>query len=381
MKKILYLLLTIVIISAFILTGCGTTETTTQPTTVATTTAPPATTPQEVIKLSCANYLPITHNFTALQESWAKEIMARSNGRVEITYYPGGQLVKAAQVPDALEQGIADIAFSHIGYNRGRFPVSEALDLPMGYPTGWVGSHVATDFINEFKPAEWDSFHLLLVNAGTTAGLMLRDTKVTKLEDLVGKTLRGAGEVASAIAALGATPRDIPMGEMYDSVSKGVVDGTLVGIETLKTFKMGDVCKYTAFAWQVGNMYTFYLAMNQAKWDALPADIQQIFNEVSAEYAEKYAEMWNKIDIAGIQYSLSIPGNEVFRLSDAEGARFKAAVQPVLGAYVDAMVAKGYAKSEVEEWLYYISTRIEYWQAKEAEMDLPSPFDLELPEG
>ena len=25
---------------------------------------------------------------------------------------------------------------------------------------------------------------------------------------------------------------------------------------------MGDVCKYTTFAWQAGSMYTFYLAMN-----------------------------------------------------------------------------------------------------------------------
>jgi TRAP-type transport system periplasmic protein len=364
MKKILFLSLVIIILVVFNLTACSSQPAVSYP-----------------IKLSCANYLPITHDFTALQQAWANDIMARTDNRVEITYYPGGSLVKAAAVPDALTNGTADIAFSHIGYNRGRFPVSEALDLPMGYPTGWVGSHVATDFIDKFKPTEWDGFHILLLNAGCTAGLMLHNTKVTKLEDLKGKTLRGAGEVASAIAALGATPRDIAMTEMYDSVSKGVVDGTLVGIETLKTFKMADVCKYTAFAWQVGNMYTFYLAMNKAKWDALPDDIKDIFNEVSADYAEKYAETWNKIDIAGIQYSLSIPGNEVYTLSDAEGARFKAAVEPVLGQYVDNMVAAGYDRGDVEGWLQYIKDRITYWQAEEAKKDLPSPFDLKLPVG
>jgi TRAP-type transport system periplasmic protein len=337
--------------------------------------------PQEVIKLTSANYLPAAHAFTALQEEWGKEIVARSNGRVEITYYPAGQLAKAAAVPDALEQGIADIAFSHIGYNRGRFPVSEVLDLPMGYPTGWVGSHVATDFENKYKPDEWDNFHVLLYNAGATAGLMLHNTKVTKLEDLQGKTLRGAGEVASAIDALGATSRDIAMGDMYDSVSKGVVDGALVGIETLKSFKMADVCKYTAFAWQVGNMYTFYLAMNKTKWDALPGDIKKIFNEVSEDYAEKYAAAWNQIDIDGINYSLSIPGNEVYTLSDVEGERFKAAVQPVLTGYVDAMVAKGYKKSDVEGWLKYIRDRIEYWTPIEKDRGIASPFDVQLPEG
>jgi len=365
MRKLILVSLVIIVISSLLINGC----------------TKSASTPGQVIKLSSSCYLPPAHAFSPLQEQWGKEIMARSNGRVEITFYPGGQLVKAPQTPDALEQGIADIAISHIGYNRGRFPVTEVLDLPMGYSTGWVGSHVATDFLDKFKPKDWDNLHLLLVNAGTTAGLMTRNTRVTKLEDLKGKTLRGAGEVAEAIAALGATPRDIPMAEMYDSVSKGVVDGTLVGIETLKTFKMADVCKYTTFAWQVGNMYTFYLAMNKAKWDALPNDIKKIFNDVSKEYAEKYAASWNQIDIDGINYSLSIKGNEVFTLSDAEGKRFKDAVQPVLSNYVNAMVAKGYKKSEVEGWIEYIKSRNEYWKPIEKQRGIPSPFDVKLPQG
>jgi len=336
----------------------------------------PAQTP-EVIQLSSSLYLPPAHGFSPLQEEWGNEIMARSNGRVEITFYPGGSLLAAPQTPDGLEQVLADIAFSHIGYNRGRFPVTEALDLPLGYPTGWVGSHVATDFIQEFQPEEWNSLHLLLVNAGTTAGLMLHDTKVTKLEDFKGKTLRGAGEVASAIAALGATPRDVPMGEMYDSVSKGVVDGTLVGIETLKSFRMAEVCKYTAFAWQVGNMYTFYLAMNNDKWDSLPPDIQQIFTDVSNEYAEKYAETWNNIDVAGIEYSLSIQGNEVYEVSDAEGQRWHDAVQPVMGQYVTAMAGKGF--SDAQSYIDYIQERIAYWMPLEEQQGISSPFDVNLP--
>lgn len=365
MKKALYLTISTIILFSLVLGGCG--ETT------------PAS--QEVIKLSSALYLPPAHAFTPLQKAWGEEIMARSNGRVEITFYPGGSLLKAPQTADGLEKGIADVAFSHIGYNRGRFPVTEALDLPMGYPTGWVGSHVATDFLKKYEPAEWDNLHILLVNAGTTAGLMLRNTKVTKLEDLKGKTLRGAGEVAEAINALGATARDIPMAEMYDSVSKGVVDGTLVGIETLKSFKMAEVCKYTAFAWQVGNMYTFYLAMNETKWETLPSDIKKIFNEVSEEYAEKYALAWNEIDIAGINASLAIPGNEVYTLSEAEGKRFNAAVQPVLGKYTDAMVQKGYKKADVEDWIKYIKSRIEYWTKQEKERGIKGPFDLKLPQG
>jgi TRAP-type C4-dicarboxylate transport system substrate-binding protein len=361
MKKLALLVMLVVIVSLPLLGGCS------------------GGSSNETFTFSSACYLPPTHPFTALQEAWGNDIMSRSNGRITVEFYPGGQLLKANETPDGIVNDIADIAFSHIGYNRGRFPVSEVLDLPMGYPTGWVGTHVATDFMNKYDPKEWDNMHVLFVTAGTTAGLMTRNTKVMTLEDLKGLTLRGAGEVASAIDALGATARDISMVEMADSVSKGVVDGALVGIETLKSFKMADVCKYTTFAWQVGNMYTFYLAMNNEKWNALPNDLKKVFNDVSTEYMEKYAEAWNQIDIDGINYSLSIPGNEVIKLTDAEGQRWWQTVQPVISDYTTTMVGQGYKQSDIEAYLKYIQDRITYWQAEEAKRNIPSPFDVTLP--
>jgi TRAP-type C4-dicarboxylate transport system substrate-binding protein len=167
------------------------------------------------------------------------------------------------------------------------------------------------------------------------------------------------------------------MTEMYDDVSKGVVDGALVGIETLKSFKMGDVCKYTTFAWQAGSMYTFYLAMNLQKWNSLPKDVQKAFTDVSKQYEEKYAQAWNASDIAGIQYSLGIAGNEVFQLSDAEGKRFYDAVQVVLTNYSQKMAASG--DKNGQEYLNYIKDRIAYWTAEEKKQGIKSPFELNLP--
>jgi TRAP-type C4-dicarboxylate transport system substrate-binding protein len=374
LKRLILVSLATIIILA-LLAGCSSTTTQTPGTS---TTAPANTTAAgQVIKLSSALYLPTAHPFTAIQEQWGKDIEAASNGRVQITYYPGGQLLTAPGTADGIVQDIADIAFAHIDYTPGRFPVTEFLDLPNGYPSGWVGSHVAVDFYNQFKPAEWNSMHLLLLNAGTTAGLMLHNKKITNLDQLKGVTLRGGGAVADTINALGATARDVPMTEMYDDVSKGVVDGALVGIETLKSFKMADVCKYTTFAWQAGSMYTFYLAMNLAKWNSLPADIQKIFTDVSKQYEEKYAEAWNASDIAGIQYSQSIAGNEVFRLTDAEGQRWYQAVQPVLTNYSQKMAAAG--DNNGAAYLKFIQDRIAYWTPLEKQQGIQSPFDLNLP--
>lgn len=310
-----------------------------------------------------------------MMDEWGKEIMKRSSGRVEITYFPGGSLLTAPKVPDGLASGIVDIAHSHIGYNPGRFPETEALDLPVGYPTGWVGTFVAKDFLDKYKPKEWDKLILLFAHGGNTSGIHMAKKPIRKLEDFKGTTMRGAGEIADAEAALGATPRDVPMAEVYEAMSKGTIDGLLVGIETLKSFRIAEVAKYSTFAWPVGNMYTFYIAMNRDKWNGLPDDIKQIFNDVNAAYIPKFAEAWNKINKEGFEYTKSL-GNEVITLSPEEAARWKVAVAPVMDKYVDKMVAKGYPAQEIKDRIAFIKERIDFYTKKQTEQKIPSEFDL-----
>ena len=87
----------------------------------------------DAIKLKYSNYLPPTHPLTVLQGDFCKEVEKRTSGRVVITYYPGGTLATAPKMIDGVENRVSDIGLSHIGYTRGRFPVTETLELPMGY--------------------------------------------------------------------------------------------------------------------------------------------------------------------------------------------------------------------------------------------------------
>jgi TRAP-type C4-dicarboxylate transport system substrate-binding protein len=68
----------------------------------------------EVIKLKAANYLPVTHPMSALGQWFCDEIKKRTNGQVEITYYPGGTLLTAPKMYDGIVTGISDIGLSHI---------------------------------------------------------------------------------------------------------------------------------------------------------------------------------------------------------------------------------------------------------------------------
>ncbi|MCR4393485.1 MAG: TRAP transporter substrate-binding protein [Dehalococcoidales bacterium] len=375
-------LVSLLLTLALILSACSSTKTpatsgNTPSTTAPTTTqASPVTASQTKIKLIASCYLPPAHMMSGLMGDMLKEIETLSNGRLEITYASGGSILTGPKTADGIEQGLADIGLSHIGYTPGRFPITEALDLPVGYSSSWVGTNVALDFLAKYKPKEWDNFHILLVDGGTTASINMAKTPIRKLEDFQGKTMRGAGEVADALKALGATPRDIPMSEVYEAMSKGTIDGLLVGAESLKSFKLADVTKYTTYAPSIGNQYLFYIAINKKKWDSLGPDLQKIFTDVCAKYQPESAVGWNKINVLGFQQAIS-QGAEFITIPDDEAARWKAAVAPVIDAYIKKIVDKGLAtEQQARDMIAFIKERMAYWDRQQIEQHIPSEADI-----
>jgi TRAP-type C4-dicarboxylate transport system substrate-binding protein len=375
------LLISLVLVMAILVGACSSSPATTSkpvttalPTTSSVAPTQPAPTTAvnlPVIKLTASCYLPPAHMLAGMMGEMMKEIQDKSNGRLQITYAAGGSILTGPKTADGIEQGLADIGLSHIGYTPGRFPVTEALDLPVGYPSSWVASNVALDYLAKYNPVEWSKLKLLLVNGGTTASINMAKSPVRKLEDLAGKTMRGAGEVADALKALGATPRDLPMSDVYEAMSKGTIDGLLVGAESLKSFKLADVTKYTTYVPSIGNSYLFYIAMNKEKWNSLGADLQKIFNDVAAKYQPLSAVGWNNINVLGFQTAVS-QGAEYITLSDTEAARWKAAVQPVMEGYVTKMVGKGFVEQTVKDQLAYMKDRMAYWSQQAVAQNIPS---------
>jgi TRAP-type C4-dicarboxylate transport system substrate-binding protein len=328
----------------------------------------------EVIKLKAANYLPVTHPMSVLGGWFCDEIKKRTDGRVEIAYYPGGTLLSPVKMYDGIVTGIADMGLSHIDYTRGRFPVTEVFDLPLGFTSGWVDTQVATDFHNKYKPKEWDEVHVLYLS---TSGPLILETvnkPVKTLEDIKGLKVRAVGVMSDVIKALGAVPIPLEMPDVYDSLRRAVIDGVTVDLSTLKYWKFAEVIKYVTADWQLGTGYTFYWVMNKRKWDGLPPDIQKIFTEVASETREKQGALWNQMDIEGREAFKNV-GGQIISLTDAEAAKWIKAVEPVIAAYKNSMAPKGYNAADIDGWLKYIEERIEYWGKVEKQKKIPAPYE------
>ncbi len=325
----------------------------------------------EVINLKFAHIFPPAAKHSQICEAFVKELEERTNGRIKTSYFGGGSLLKPPGMYNGIELGIADMGFAHIEYTPGRFPVTEACDLPLGYPSGWVSNMVVNDFYNKFKPKEWDKVKVLWMHA-STPNVMITTTPVRNLGDLKGLTIRAPGRVGDTVKALGASPAPMPIMEVYDGLSKGVIQGVNTPFETLKTFRFGEVAKYTTSSWQVGNIYTFYVAMNKRSYDKLPPDLKEIFDELCGEYKEKFALMWNSVDFDGKDFA-NEKGVEILQLSKDEVAQWKKVTDPVIDNYVTDMTQKGYSESEVRGWITFLQERIDFWTAKQIDLRIKSP--------
>jgi len=308
------------------------------------------------IKLNYSTFFPAPHKNAILATEWAKEIEKRTGGKVQITMFYGGTLTPADKCYDGVVKGISDIGFSVLAYTRGKFPLTEVSDLPLGIKTGLVATKVINEYFKKFKPREFDEVKVMYFH-GHGPGILHTKKPVNKLEDLKGMKIRCTGMAAKIVAALGATPVAMPMGETYDALSRGVVDGSMAPQEALQGWKWGEVVKYTIE--NFGSSYStgFFVVMNKNKWNSLPPDVQKTIEQINEEYIEKQGKVWDEIDKAGRDFTIG-RGNKIITLSPEEDQRWEKAVRPLLTEYKKNMKDKGLPGEEVLS--FYLQTIYKY---------------------
>ena len=287
---------------------------------------------ETVVKLSYSIFFPPSHIQCKTAQAWADEIKARTGGSVEITLYPAGTLTKAPQCYEGVVSGISDIGMSCFAYTRGRFPLLEGLDLPLGYSSGLAATRAATAIAMEFKPKELDDVHLLYVHAHGP-GILASKKPVHKLEDMAGLRVRATGLSSKIVKCLGGTPVSMSQPETYESLQKGVVDATFCPVETLKGWKQGEVIESVTDTSVIGYTTSMFVVMNPNSWNKLSAAQQKIVTDVSAEWVDKHGRAWDQADDEGRAFIAEL-GHDTISLSEAEQLRWKQAVRPILEEYV-----------------------------------------------
>lgn len=295
-------------------------------------------------KLTYSIFFPPMHIQAQKGTEWAREVEKRTEGRVQITVHAGGSLTKADQCWQGVISGVSDLGMSCFAYTPGRFPLLEGLDLPLGWPDGLTATRAATALANKYNPAEIQGAKILYIHAHGP-GILATKKPVRNIWELKGMKIRGTGLSAGIASALGATAVGMPQPETYDALQKGVVEGTLCPVETLKGWKQGEVISYVTDTKIIGYTTAMFVAMNQRTWEGLPEDIRQIITEVSAEWVDKHGEAWNEADEEGWAFVKEL-GRQVIELDPEDATHWTQRVVPILDYYVAQTTERGLPGAE-----------------------------------
>ncbi|SMF13355.1 TRAP-type C4-dicarboxylate transport system, substrate-binding protein [Tistlia consotensis] len=294
------------------------------------------------INLKLSHFLPPVHGIhTDFIEPWAHDLEACSNGKVHVDIYPGGtQLGNVAKQQEQVLAGVVDIAHGLTGIPRGRFPRTSVIDLPFLTESADAATRTLWKLYPEYLKPEYKGLHVLALHAHNGGLIHTRDKQVKTMDDLKGLRIRTPSPAISMmLEALGAVPQGMPPGQVYEALQKGVIDGTVFPWDPVKSFRLAEVLKYHLDA----RVYTvsFFFVMNQKRYDSLPDDVRACVDKLSGDnLIPKFGPWWDKWDAPG-KAAAEERGNVITKLSDAERARWREALQPMIDAYLKQLEDQG----------------------------------------
>jgi TRAP-type C4-dicarboxylate transport system substrate-binding protein len=284
---------------------------------------------------------------------WAEKVKKESGGKLVVELYPSMQLGgKPSDLLDQVRDGVVDLTWTLFGYTPGRYPKTEAFELPFIMTSATATSMAFQEYYETQmrKDKELRGLHILAVHTHGPGLLHTRDKAIEKLEDMNGLKLRGTSRVINEmLSSLGASPIGMPVPAVPEALSKGVIDGTVIPFEVAPPLKIPELAPYhTEFDGKYG-LYTgtFVFAMSEESYRSLPAELRKVIdNNSGMELAKWLGQTMDAGDVRGRKLA-DKAGNTTVKLDAAETARWRNVSEKVTKGWIDEMDKKGLNGSEL----------------------------------
>jgi TRAP-type C4-dicarboxylate transport system substrate-binding protein len=287
--------------------------------------------------------LKLHHSFSAVSAvhekflaSWARKVEADSGGRIRIDLFPSMLLGGApAHLFDQARDGVADIVWAVPGATPGRFPKSEAFELPFVLShRALVNSKALEDFAAANLQDEFREFHPLCFSC-RDHGVLHTARTIKSIGDLKGLRLHVPNRLAAeSVRALGAQGVSVPTPQVPMAISARAIDGCLDPWDAVPGLRLNDSLKnHTDFAEQALSSATFVLAMNRQAYDRLPRDLKTVIdNNAGQPVASMAGAMWD-LEAKAVAGAARDRGEPVVVISGEGMAPWRKATEPVIAAW------------------------------------------------
>lgn len=290
-------------------------------------------------ELKFANFTPPFHTINAsVIETLNTKVSEATNGDLTVRGYHGGEL-GAGPVEQYVRvlQGVTDIAWGLPGYTSSQFPKTMIAELPGAIPVEASGYKALWGAYKDNLTGEFPGTVPLALWTSEPNIMIMKDHNIRTPADLAGLKIRVAGATAADVAtALGATPVQMPISQVYNALQTGLIDGVFTGASTLSDFKLEEVANSYTIGAPLGRL-VFYTVLNKAKYDGLSDSQKAAIDAVAGAPLSKSAEdAWLATANAALKAARDAGDNTMVDLNEAEIAAFADAVSGVVTTYVDA---------------------------------------------
>jgi len=291
---------------------------------------------QKAVTLKWAMPSPPSSVFEKNQQWIGEEITRRTNGRIKFEFFWSGTLLKYQDIVVGIGKGVADVGQAAGLFTGNLHPTWTTLNQVASGKDSWVMTWASYEMLqtNPEIRAEFDKLNLVPTHGyGPGTEVFVFKKPVTKFEDFKGLRFRTYGEAfPKVVSTLGLVPVNLPLTDVYESMSRGVIDGSFAALARAHALKWGEVGKHWSTSAYCQTTADVTTAFNKNVWNSFTDETRKIINDVCRESNDR------------VQKELMDAEKEIRKELAAMGAQFHS-----FSPEVDAQYLKA-ARAVSEEW-------------------------------
>jgi len=280
---------------------------------------------------------------TAGGEKMSELLKAKTKGALEVKVFSDSALGNAQAAISSARSGIIDIVVSGSSNYTGIVPLLGVFDIPFIFKDTAHAYRVLDGKIGQEIADKCEASGLKALAYWDTGWRELTNSRqpVHTPADVKGLKVRTNGSPAhnETWKLLGANPLPLPIGELYTALEMKTVDSQEQSLGLLYSGKFYEVQKYLSLT---NHAYSALLvAMNKAKFDALPPAHQKAVIEAARE-AGTYQRQLNNENVQKIIAEVKKAGLQVVEKVDP--APFLEMTKPVRLMFTSKFGGENYIK-------------------------------------
>jgi TRAP-type C4-dicarboxylate transport system substrate-binding protein len=283
------------------------------------------------VNLDFAVYLPEADQTTAYMIRFLDLVKEYTNGTVDYTLYAGATLCAADEQLDAIRNGLADISFCASAYFAGLLPLTYMLEYPgVFYENDMAASNTIMEWHNTLAAKEMEPYQFLF-GYGQGNGCFITNTPLRTVDDFKGVQMRTSAALVPVVQAYGFVPTAMTMGDVYDALRTGVIQGATGMVAAAYSFKLYEVSKYVTL--DPYYISSYIMVMNKDVWASLSDVQREAITKATEDAFPEFIAPGRQNEVEGCLEFYEKLGLEIIRLPENEIAKMGQINSPLQEAY------------------------------------------------